>query len=66
MGAYSRVVRWGRQDQVWILERPLWLRGGEGISRAVLWLGQSLGGAAGGTGCLSSGGSQWVKGNGRS
>lgn len=40
VGAHSRVVRWERQDQVWILERPLWLRGREGISGPSSGLGR--------------------------
>lgn len=42
MGAYSRVLSRERQDQVWILMRPLWLWNKEGISGAVISPGQSV------------------------
>lgn len=39
---YCKVLSWERQDQVWILMRPLCLGDKEGICRAVLFLGQRV------------------------
>lgn len=42
MVTYCRVLSWERQDQVWILMRPLCLGDKEGICRAVFSRGQRV------------------------